>query len=291
MLNLTARVTILTALSVVFCGMTAVLGAAPLFVLRNTEGRGAFFVGVIIAGAAMIGMNVMPLAIPFAAMALLVFAFTEGVEMGGGLWRSGFMALSLVCGTGLIGLGLWSKTQNVVISDLLREQLLNWFAQVPQLQSNLAPEVDSLVAQTPSAIVILLTIALWFGILFGKRFSTMKGNAEFQLLKLRDFTVPDVLIWLFIVVLPGTFLLKEQSLWQVISLNCFNFLMFLYFLKGLALVSCYFRAYRVGAIWQGLLYVLFLTQLFPLVAAFGIADIWMNFKGKLVKKSAEPIER
>lgn len=281
----------MTAMSVLFCGMTAVLGAAPLFVLRNTEGRIPFFLGSLTAIVAIIAFNATPLLIPFVAMVLLVLAFTEGVEMGGGLLKSGFMALTLCGGVGLVTLGVWAKTNNLIVADVLREQIKNWLSQVPQLQATIMPEIESLIVQTPSAVLMVLSVALWMGILFGKKFSTMKLGSEFKLLKLRDFTLPDGLVWLFISSLPGTFIPDEITLWHIISVNVFNFVLFLYFLKGLALVSSYFRAYRVGFVWQGLLYLLLVTQLFVLVAAFGLGDIWMNFKGKLVKKSAEPIER
>ncbi len=291
MLNLIARVTILTAMSVVFCGMTAVLGAAPLFVLRNTEGRAAFLSGVAIAIGAMLAFKAFPLLIPFVAMTLLVFAFSEAVELGGGLLKSSVMALTLCCGVGLIFLGLWSKIEQVVIGDFIHEKMMDLLEQVPQLKATLLPELESLIVQTPSAAVILLSVALWFGILFGKRFSVQKVDSEFQILKLREFTFPDTMVWGLIATLPGTFLPQDLSLWHVVSVNVFNFLMFLYFLKGLALVANYFRVYRVGIAWQAITYVLLVSQLFILVAAFGLADIWMDFKGKLVKKAAEPIER
>ncbi len=213
----------MTAMSVLFCGMTAILGAAPLFVLRNTEGRLAFFVGVGIAIAALFALNIAPLLIPFIAMTLLVFAFTEGIEMGGGLLKSGFMALRLCCGVGLLALGAWANSQNLIIADMIREQVVNWLAQVPQLQATITPQLDSLIVQTPSAVVMVMSVALWMGILFGKKFSTMKLGAEFKLIKLRDFTVPDTFVWVFILSLPGTFMPEELNLWHVVSVNIFNF--------------------------------------------------------------------
>ena len=285
------RVFFLTAMSVAFCGLTVVLGSAPLTVLRNTEGRLAFALGTITAFSALMATQSYPLAIPFALSALLVFVFIEGLEHSATLLKSGMMALSLGSGVSLIGLSLYAKALGVTVATLMREQLEMMIKAIPQLPEGVTVNVEALVYQAPSAIVILMALSLWFGALFGKRFSPDGDGTVLGRTRIRDFDLPDIFVWALILALPGTFLSDEGTISHIISVNIFNVLAFCYFLKGLAIVATYFSVGKVGAIWQGLMYVVLISQLFLLVAVVGLLDVWMNFRVRLTKKSVEPIKR
>lgn len=293
MLQLVVRILFLTTLSVVFCGLTAVLGSAPLVVLRNAEGRVPFFISVALGTLALMSAGAYSFAIPFIISALLVYVFIEGLEMGATLAKAGFMALSLTSGLSIVGLSIWAKYKKIVIADFVKTQVESFLAAMPQIQgAAFNVDVDSLVLQLPSAIVILMAISLWFGALFGKKFSVPNNKSAFAKIVLRDFSIPDGFVWLFIFALAGTFLNQEGSPLQSLSVNFFNFLLFTYFLRGLAVVATYFYTAKVGAFWQGVLYLLLISQLFLLVSIIGLADVWMNFRNKLYKKTTqEPIER
>lgn len=285
------RSLVLTAIAVLFSITTAVLGAAPLFILRNSEGRRSFIFGTGIAVIALALAKAYAAAVVFGIIALLVLAFYEAASAGAGLLKAGVVATALGTGVSLIAIGVWAKVSGVIVSEYFRKMILDKLSQVPQLYSALAPEIDNILAQAPSALIVMMAATLWLGTLLGLRFINPKEDTMFSKLKLRDFDIPDVFVWIFIAALPGAFLAEDYELWHTLSLNIFNLMVFMYFLKGLAAIGHLFFAYKVGPLWQMLLYVFMITQLFVVIAALGLADVWFNIKAKLIKKTAEPIER
>lgn len=267
------------------------LGTAPLVVLRNSEGRLPFVLATALATAVLFALGYQALAVPYLALVLLVYVFIEGVDMGGSLLKSGIMALTFCSGLSLIGLSLWARTVGIPVPDLVSQNLEALISKVPQLSPQLLPQLDEVVVQLPSAILILMSVALWLGVLFGKKFSVLQGDSPFAKLSLKDFNLPDAFIWAFIASLPGTFLVTEHTLTYFLSVNTFNLMLFVYFLKGMAIVATYFSVIKVGLVWQALLYSLLISQLFLLVGLIGLSDMWLNIRSKLLKKSVEPIER
>lgn len=289
---LALRVAFLIAMSVAFCGWTVVLGSAPLFVLHASEGRWPFMIGVVVAGGALLGLGAYGFAIPFLLSAFLTYIFLELLELGMSLLKSAVVSLSLVSGIALLTLSGVSKAQGQTVAEMLRAQLGSFVSELQTLYPDMKFDVESLLVQMPSAAVIMMAISLWLGVLFGKRFAASSGKGVLGRVTLRDFDLPDFAIWGLVFSLAGRFLLPEMTPLQLISLNVFNVLMFAYFLKGLTIVSTYFHVYRVGAIWQAILYVLLVAQLFLAVAVLGVLDVWLNWKPKILKNAAqEPMER
>lgn len=276
-------------MSVAFCGLTAVLGSAPLVVLRNNEGRWAFLLATFVATAVLLLTKSYGLAIPFVLSTMLVYVFVEGIELGAGIFRSAFTALSLGSGASLIGLVLWAKHQNALVTDVVRQQLKELLASLPQMQPQIQVQLDleHLLQMMPSAIVILMAVSLWIGVLFGQKFSNLGSQSKFARLKPRDFDVPEAMVWVLILSLPGAFLSPEGSLTQIVAMNVFNLMAFIYFLKGLAVIGTYFFASRMSVLWKSLFYVVLISQLFLLVSILGLVDVWLNLKVRLVKKSTE----
>lgn len=289
---LALRVAFLICMSIAFCGWTVVLGSAPLFVLQASEGRWPFMIGVVVAGGILLSIGSYGFAIPFLLSAFLTYIFLELLEVGMGLLKSSAISLALVSGMSLLTISGVAKSQGLTIAGMLKEQLTSFVAELQTVYPDVKFDVESLLVQIPSAVVIMMAISLWIGVLFGKRFASGEGKTALSKVTLREFDLPEGLIWGLVLSLAGRFLLPEMTTLQLVSLNFFNLLVFAYFLKGLALVATYFHVYRVGPIWQGILYLLLVAQLFLAVSILGVMDVWLNWRPKILKNSAqEPMER
>jgi hypothetical protein len=232
---LALRVAFLICMSIAFCGWTVVLGSAPLFVLQASEGRWPFMVGVVVAGGILLSFGAYGFAVPFLLSAFLTYIFLELLEMGLGLLRSATISLSLVSGISLLTLSGVAKSQGQTVIEMLRLQLTQFMSELQGVYPEIKIDVESLLVQMPSAVVILMAISIWIGVLFGKRFATSGGMSGLAKVTLRQFDLPDSLIWGLVFSMAGKFLLPEMSPTQLVALNFFNLIVFVYFLKGLAL--------------------------------------------------------
>jgi uncharacterized protein YybS (DUF2232 family) len=96
-----------------------------------------------------------------------------------------------------------------------------------------------------------------------------------------DFTVfknPDQLIWVLIV--AGFSLLVNDALVTKTALNILIVTMSLYFIQGLSITAYFFKRLPVPGFLRALFYIMLVIQpyLTVAVAAFGIMDLWCNFR-------------
>lgn len=106
------------------------------------------------------------------------------------------------------------------------------------------------------------------------------GGAQFS-----SWKVPEALIWL--VIFAGFALAFGQGITARIGLNLLTVLLPVYFLQGLAIVQHFFRRKEVSPMLQGLGYVLilFLNPLPLVLTAFGVFDMWLDFRKPRLKKT------
>src|SRR5690606_40408657 len=100
------------------------------------------------------------------------------------------------------------------------------------------------------------------------------------------FRVPDVMIWPLLLSMLFSFTQHGYEFVRLVSLNVLNVLTVLYFFQGLAVVAAYFRVYRVNSLLQTLFYVFVLFQAMFL-SVIGLADYWLDFRHRLVKKTTQ----
>jgi hypothetical protein len=154
-------------------------------------------------------------------------------------------------------------------------------------------QVDAglLVQLIPSAVVIILVVALGVGLMFERRvFSWLNLPRErvASQLKLLEFRVPDFMIWIAM----SAFLLTMENFnvkaLEILGMNIVNVVTVLYFFQGLAILEVSLRSFKAGALLRAAIYLILVGQLFPLVSAVGLIDYWVDFRKRLRKMRLAP---
>jgi uncharacterized protein YybS (DUF2232 family) len=126
-------------------------------------------------------------------------------------------------------------------------------------------------------------LAVFLGFIAGLNLMLLKKIAHRlpRQLFFDDFTVfknPDQLIWVLIA--AGFALLVNNALVTKTALNILIVTMSLYFLQGLSVTAYFFKRLPVPGFLRILFYIMLVIQpyLTVAVAAFGIFDLWCNFR-------------
>ncbi|MCM2282160.1 MAG: YybS family protein [Bdellovibrionaceae bacterium] len=280
---------ILLVSGVILTVLTLVMGALPMRLARRTYGRSLFWLGHGAVAIALYSAQLAPFALAFALMAILVGSYAELEGHAGTVFTSGLLAIAMATGVGAATLAIWLHQTKADLTGLLKTQVNEWVAQMVVVNPQVTVNVDTLVQQTPSVALVMLTLALAASLIWERR-----GYVWFRLpqpermaMSLSNFRVPDVFVWITMAAILGAFLQHGRPLWEIVSLNALNALVVIYFLQGLAVVASFFRTIRLSPLWQGFWYIMIAFQLFLLVALLGFADFWMEFRTRLAKKTTE----
>lgn len=277
---------ILTAWSVLLTALTGILGGVPLRGLRLAMGPTGFWALTIVAAAGLAIANWWMLALLYLSLVLVIGLFSELEEHGFSLVAGG--AWSVVITTLMLGGGFafWVSHEGSSWQSVLTGKVENYLASIPGWTDKVGIEAKDLLLQVPSLIVVVLTLGLFMGLLFQRRMAVLNGGHRGPIHHLNRFAVPDAFIWIFILSLAGTFLAKGGWI-QPLAINALNITAVVLFLQGLAVVASLFEHFKVGWLWQMLLLLILITQLFILVSLFGLVDYWMDFRSRLTKRAEE----
>jgi hypothetical protein len=281
---------ILTAWSVILTALTGILGGVPLRGLRTGLGASGYWGLTLAATAALLLAKWWWLALLYIALAVVIGLFCELEERGyslvaGGLWS---VVLTFLMLSGAFA--FWVSHQGPGWYLGLAGRLENYLNSIPGWADKVGIEAKDLLLQVPSLIAVILILSLFFALLFQRRVAALSGHRAGPIHRLDRFRVPDAMIWVFIFSLAGTFLSSKGMMIYPIALNLLNVSAVALFLQGLAVISGFFTAFKVGWFWQMVLLVVLVTQLFVLVSLLGLVDYWANFRTRLAKRT-EGIDR
>ncbi|MBO9667214.1 MAG: DUF2232 domain-containing protein, partial [Bdellovibrio sp.] len=159
----------ISSLSILLSMLTVVFGAPLLRVLRKAYGPWAFWIlGLFVTGAAWL-LNAQPLALFIGSVWMTLGAYNEMEQRGLGWWLSGI--LSVLLGTGAASISLYGAFKvNGINTYAEVQKLVEQFAeQVQQMNPAVKLDASVLMQQVPSAIAIILILALGVGLIFERR--------------------------------------------------------------------------------------------------------------------------
>ncbi len=101
----------------------------------------------------------------------------------------------------------------------------------------------------------------------------------------KRFRNPEIMVWFPIV--SGFALLLHEDLVSRVALNILVVTMSLYFVQGLSITTHFFERFRVPRFVRFLFYILLVVQPYLLmaVAAFGLFDLWCNFRAPKIQEN------
>ncbi|MGZ3773740.1 MAG: DUF2232 domain-containing protein [Pseudobdellovibrionaceae bacterium] len=276
-------ITILS-LSILLSMFTVVLGAPLLRVLRKVYGPSAFWIlGLLLTGIAWF-LNAQPLALFFGSIWMTLGAYVEMEQKGLGWWISGFV--SVLLGLGATALGLFGAfTKNGINTYAEVQKLAERFAQqVQEMNPSVKLDPSILVQQIPSAIVIILVVALSLGLIFERRiFSWLNLPREkiASQLKLLEYRVPDYFIWVAMIAFLLTMVSFGGKAIAILSANIVNVAIVLYFFQGLAVLEVFLNSIRAGVFTRILTYIILVGQMLLILSIVGLIDYWVDFRGRI----------
>lgn len=282
----------ISSLSILLSMLTVIFGAPLLRVLRQAYGPLAFWIlGLFATGVAWL-LNAQPLALFLGSIWMTLGAYMELEQRGIGWWISGLLSVSV--GSMATGLGIFGAFKKNGINTYAEVQkLAEQFSQQVQ-NMNPAVKLDPaiLVQQIPSAVVIVLILALGVGLIFERRvFSWLNLPREktASQLKLLEYRVPDYVIWIAMIAFLLTMVSFGGKATAVLAVNIVNVCIVLYFFQGLAVLEVFLNSMKAGVFTRVLTYIILVGQMLLVLSIVGLIDYWVDFRGR-IRKMNTPAE-
>ncbi|MFZ9595216.1 MAG: DUF2232 domain-containing protein [Bdellovibrionia bacterium] len=138
----------------------------------------------------------------------------------------------------------------------------------------------SLMLEVPSVLAIFSLILVWSNLVLIIRAnpSRLREKLGLEPSFFRKWKAPEGLVWPTIG--TGFFLVFNMGWVSVVSLNFFKFMMAIYFLQGLSILTYYFDAWRVRGWFRMLGFSVAVFFMTLVVLALGFFDLWVDFRGR-----------
>ena len=270
--------------------LTVFLGTPLLRVLRNVFGSAKYWIGgvLVVAGLLALGPGAVLLAVLIGSLWISVGLYQELEEQGkSGFWTA---ALSVTAGSAVLIFGpqIWSHFMGANLLEELKAGIQDLTQQIAGTKavSEYGISTETVVRMLPSIVVLLHLVGLAFALMLDSRYAQLVGLKTEKIasqMRLLEFRIPEVFIWLTMASFLLSFLKIENEGLVTAALNVFNVMMGLYFFQGLAVLEVSFLVFRVGSFVRFLIYFIVVGQLFILFSAVGIIDYWADFRQKLKK--------
>lgn len=278
--------------------MVSILGSALPFILvapfirvaYKNHSRLTFWIAFSCAIAFLVLMGWVPIAISLMSITILIGLFSEIFERFKKLFIAGFIALIVSSLATVLATQQWLIYKGTTLVARLHEQIQMVLKQAHQMNSIVKFDPEILIGQAPSVLVSLLILSLALALMFESSVAKlMKFPMEkVESLSLLSFKLPDGFIWVAMISFLFSFIDLGSKPLSITATNIVNVMVVLYFLQGLAVIETFFVALRFGFFIRFMTYVVFLIQLFFLVAAIGLIDFWVEFRKRFVRIRLNP---
>jgi hypothetical protein len=265
--------------------LTLVGGAPFLRVLRQKFGPWPFWLVGLFLSALTRDLWFL-VASTWAVVGLYTELETKGMRW---IWNG---LLSVAVGTVVLLKGAEQALFKQGVTNL--EQLAEYTKRLFQQHSvfQLPAEFDFMVLmrQIPSITIVTVVLVLAHALIFEKavyRWFRIPRERLAAEIKLLDFKLPDIFVWIGMVAFLGSLLeWKGQS----VSINVVNVCVVLFFLQGLAILEFFYKVLRVGVFTRALGYFIFVFQLFVVLAFVGFVDFWIDFRSRVRKLPSKGVD-
>jgi hypothetical protein len=276
----------ITTLLILLSMLTLVFGAPLLRVLRKSFGPLAYWlIGALVVGAAW-ALDAQPFAAVIGAVWMTLGAYNECEEKGIGWWISGVFSLTA---------GFAALFAGAVVS--LMKNGVNTYAEVVKIMESFSQKVtemnpvvkldpEVLTQQIPSAMVIVLILALGLGLIYERRVFSWLGlprEKTASQLKLLEYRVPDYFIWIAMTAFLLTMVSFGGKAIAILAVNIVNVSVVLYFFQGLAVLEVFLYSMRAGLFTRILTYLIMVGQLMLILSVIGLIDYWVDFRRRIRK--------
>jgi hypothetical protein len=226
-----------------------------------------------------------PIGISLFGAILLVGIFSEIYIKFKNMFASGLIAIIISFIAMVSATQQWLILKGTTISVQLQEQVQIILKQAIQVNPKVKIDPNYLISLAPSALVALMLMSLALALILEKPISKLlKFPIEkTEDLNLLNFKLPNSYIWIAMISFLLSFIDIKLTSVSTLASNLVNIMVVLYFFQGLAVIEAFFTTLKFGFFIRLMTYVVFLVQLFFLVAAIGVIDYWVEFRKRFIQ--------
>jgi uncharacterized protein YybS (DUF2232 family) len=139
---------------------------------------------------------------------------------------------------------------------------------------------ENLMTEFPSAIAVFALVLVWTNLVALLRLNPggVREKLGLDPSFFRKWKAPEFLVWPTIA--SGFFLVFDGGLASDIALNIFKFLMAIYAIQGLSILSFFFDVWKLKGIFRAVGFLVGVVLMMPLVLSLGFFDLWFDFRSK-----------
>lgn len=284
------KLALMVMLSILGSALPFILVAPVIRVAYKNYSRVTFWMAFSCAIAFLVLVGWVPIAISLMSITIMVGLFSEIFEKFKKLFIAGFIALVVSSLATVFATQQWLIYKGTTLVARLHEQIQMVLKQAHQMNSIAKLDPELLIGQAPSVLASLLILSLALALMFESSVTKlMKFPMEkVESLSLLSFKLPDGFIWVAMISFLFSFIDLGSKPLSITATNIVNVMVVFYFLQGLAVIETFFVALRFGFFIRFMTYVVFLIQLFFLVAAIGLIDFWVEFRKRFVRIRLNP---
>lgn len=137
-----------------------------------------------------------------------------------------------------------------------------------------------LIVELPSGVAILTLVMIWANLT-----AILRSNAAGLRARLglepgffQNWKAPEWMVWPTIV--AGFFLIVRVNIVSDVAINVFRFLMAIYAIQGLSILSSLFNAWNIRGMLRTVGFLLIGLLMTPLLLGLGFFDLWFDFRAK-----------
>lgn len=269
----TAHALGLFLLGAILSGIFFFLAAVPLRSARLNTGRMFFLLLTVLISSLMFFAGFYSWGLGFSVLCICIGLYAEIERLNISMFFSALVSILTPFLMLLLTLGFLAKSTHTTIDQLL----MTHFDVIFRELSSVYPQsvVDQIKYYLPALSLISLMFVIFFSLAFDPSLARSRNRREW-----REFTLPNISIWLLILFLAGAVTIK-LTFWKILVMNLIIVLMAGYFFQGLAVIQFYMNYYRVGYFWRFLTFALIFTQFFPIISILGLSDYWLEYRKRV----------
>lgn len=268
------KVAIASLLGIVLSYAFVFLAALPLRYLRLTYGRNAFFASSVLGFATLLAMQLWQWSMVYFSLCFLIGVYRELEEKQFSIFLASTVTVLATAGTNLFVFFGYTKFTGQSMRLLLIEKATPVYEQFKQMPRFSDFNLDQMIWFLPSGLIITLMFVVFVSLTVNKH-TDLRAYEQSQL---RQFRLPDWLIWAFMGGLAASILDYGMPALNVIGSNVLFICLAAYFFQGLAVFTHFLDRLRIYGFWRMLAYFLIFFQLFIFVSGLGILDFWFDFR-------------
>ena len=139
---------------------------------------------------------------------------------------------------------------------------------------------QSVLVEFPSAIAVFALVMVWANLVALLRVNPngIREKMGLDVSYFKKWRSPQWLVWPTIA--TGVFLVIDAGRVSDVSLNIFKFLMAIYTIHGLSILSFFFDLWNVRGFFRAVGYLVSIFVMMPLLLSLGFFDLWFDFRAK-----------